>query len=253
MKVLSYNVNGIRAAVKKGLLSWLEAVDADVVCLQEIKSDTVQFPVDGFKALGYYTYLFPAQKSGYSGVAICTKTRGECRYGWGDDRFDKEGRYIRWCDEKVQIVNVYQPSGASSAERQLYKLAWLEAFKPQIEADLDRHERTIICGDMNICHQSRDIHNPNRYREKPGFTEAERKWMDAVLAMGFTDAFRMFSDGGDQYTWWSYMTRARERNVGWRIDYMLTSEAIRQEIKRCIHLYAAKHSDHCPVLLETRV
>lgn len=242
-------MNGIRAALKKGMADWLKVVDADVVCLQEVRATTDQFDESIFTDMGYHCSWHNAEKKGYSGVGILSKSKPtSVRPGIGDDRFDIEGRLLTADIDGATFVNAYHPSGASHPARQMLKLEWLAVFRDYAEKVL--HRPAVLSGDYNICHQDIDIHNPMANRNTPGFTPVERKWFGDLLDLGLTDAFRFKNPQPEEYTWFSYMNRARERNLGWRIDYHLTSKPVTEKIERCVILKEARHSDHCPILLE---
>ncbi len=251
MKILSYNINGIRAAIKKDFIPWLKAVNADIVCLQEIKATDEQVDLSVFKKIGYSSIIWnAAEKKGYSGTAILSK-QPPVQYHTRFNRpvIDTEGRLIIAHYPELTVVNAYFPSGASKYERQQIKLRFLSDYK-KIILPL-KEQKTLLCGDFNICRQAIDIHDPIRLNGVPGFTPEERNWMNELITREqFSDAFRMFNSLPHQYTWWSYMAKARERNAGWRIDYHLVSHSLTPEITDCKHLTHAKHSDHCPVLLK---
>ena len=251
MKIISYNVNGIRSVLNKGFLPWLKSVDADAICLQEIKAREDQFDTDAFRELGYHLYLHPAERKGYSGVAILSKEAPKkVEYGIGLRKYDEEGRLLR-CDFKgFSVMSVYMPSGASKAERQAFKLQWLEDFREHVIKLKKVLPKLVICGDFNLCHKPIDIHNPLGLDGYPGFTEEERQWMSDFLDLGFSDLFREFNPHPHQYSWWSYRSGARRKNLGWRIDYILSSHILGSGLKRAAHLNEAMHSDHCPVMVE---
>lgn len=251
MKIISYNVNGIRAAIKKDFLHWLKATDADVVCLQEIKATPDQLNIFDFTELGYESFWYPAQKKGYSGVAILSKKAPKhVEYGCGIEDYDQEGRVIRADFEGVSILNVYMPSGASGDERQAFKFRWLADFKVYVNQLKQTFEDLVICGDYNICHTEMDIHNPKANAKSSGFLPEERNWMTEFFDSGFIDTFRYFNPEPHNYTWWSYRANARVKNLGWRIDYLSASRNMENRLMRAAILSEAKHSDHCPVLLE---
>lgn len=251
LKIITYNVNGIRAAIRKGLIHWMKSVDADIVCLQEIKANIDQFDISLFEELGYYCYLNSAQKKGYSGVAIFTKTKPiNIVYGLGNKKFDIEGRLLRIDYKNYSILTAYHPSG-SNVKRLEYKFEWMHVFYNYIQ-DINI-KNLIINGDFNICHKAIDIHNPIANKNTSGFLPHERKWFDELLQLGFVDAFREVNKEPHQYTWWSYMAKARDRNLGWRLDYHLVSSKIKQNINRVLILNKAFHSDHCPLLLEISI
>jgi exodeoxyribonuclease III len=252
MKVVTYNVNGIRAAVSKGLADWLKSVDADIVCFQELKADFSVIPIELFEALGYtYHHWFPAQKKGYSGVGIISKQKPDhVEIGMGNKKYDDEGRTIRLDIGDVSFMSVYMPSGSSGDERQGFKYEWLSDFYTYIEVLKKEKRKLIISGDYNICHKAIDIHNPKSNANTSGFLPREREWFDQFMALGFVDAFRHFNTEPHNYTWWSYRAGSRGKNLGWRIDYHLITEEAAGLLKRCVILNEAMHSDHCPILLE---
>lgn len=251
MKIITYNVNGLRAAIKKGFLDWLSAVNADVVCLQEIKVTPDQIDLEPIKKLGYETFWHPATKKGYSGVAIFSKVhpKNVC-IGCGIDKYDFEGRIIRADFADFSLMNVYMPSGSSGDERQAFKIVWLKDFFEYISKIKQEHKSLIVCGDFNICHKAIDIHNPKSNANSSGFLPEERDWMSKFFENGFVDAFRKFNQEPHNYTWWSYRAGARPKNLGWRIDYHTVSQEMEARLKRAVILSEACHSDHCPVLLE---
>jgi exodeoxyribonuclease III len=252
MKVVTYNVNGIRAAVSKGLIDWLKSVDADIVCFQELKADFSVIPIGLFEALGYtYHHWFPAQKKGYSGVGIISKQKPDhVEIGMGNKKYDDEGRTIRLDIGGVSFMSVYMPSGSSGEERQVFKYEWLADFYEYIKVLKQQKKKLIISGDYNICHKAIDIHNPKSNANTSGFLPEERAWFDKFMALGFVDTFRHFNQEPHHYTWWSYRAGSRGKNLGWRIDYHLATEDAADLLKRCVILNEAMHSDHCPILLE---
>ena len=250
MKLLSYNVNGIRAALSKGFASWLKATEADVICIQEIKALESQIDTTVFDELGYHHYWFSAQKKGYSGVAILSKMKPtNIVYGSGIEHMDFEGRILRIDFDAVSIMSLYLPSGTNTA-RLDYKFQFMDEFQAYINQLKVSHPNLIICGDYNICHQSIDIHDPIRNKNTSGFLPEERAWLDQFMKSGFIDSFRLLNPEPHQYSWWSYRANARANNKGWRIDYALVSTPLKAQIERSFILPEAKHSDHCPVGLE---
>ncbi len=250
-KIISYNVNGIRAAIRKGLLEWLQAAGADIVCLQETKAQPDQIPVFDLEALGYKSYWYSAEKKGYSGVAILSRQEPDhVEYGMGMDVYDREGRFIRADFGDISVVSVYHPSGSSGDERQAFKMEWLSDFQQYVDALKKQRPGLIISGDYNICHRPIDIHDPIRNATSSGFLPEEREWMSGFIDSGFIDTFRYFNDQPHQYTWWSYRANARAKNLGWRIDYHMASKPLESILNRAVILPDAHHSDHCPVLLE---
>ncbi|SFC52336.1 exodeoxyribonuclease-3 [Flexibacter flexilis DSM 6793] len=251
MKLVTYNVNGIRAAITKGFWDWLAAVSPDIICLQEIKATPEQFDTNVLAEMGYEAYFFPAEKKGYSGVAIFTKIPAKnVEYGCGMARYDAEGRVLRVDFEDFSVMSVYMPSGSSGEERQQFKFEWLNDFLPYAQQLAQQYPNLIISGDYNICHKAIDIHNPKSNANSSGFLPEERAWFDAFLEKGFVDTFRVFNQEPHHYTWWSYRAGARAKNLGWRIDYNIATVAMTDRLKRSVILPEAKHSDHCPVLLE---
>ncbi|MGE0566563.1 MAG: exodeoxyribonuclease III [Bacteroidia bacterium] len=251
MRIITYNVNGIRAAISKGFLEWLENVNPDIVCLQEVKATPDQFGTFDFEALGYHHYWYPAQKKGYSGVAILSKEKpNHVEYGCGKELYDAEGRVIRADYADFSVMSVYHPSGSSGDERQAFKMEWLDFFNDYAHSLLKKHKNLVLSGDYNICHRPIDIHNPISNAKSSGFLPEEREWMEKFINSGFVDTFRHFNQEPHQYTWWSYRAGARKKNLGWRIDYHMVNESMREKLSRAVILPEAVHSDHCPVLVE---
>ena len=250
MKILSYNINGIRAALNKGFAEWLRAADPDVVCLQETKALEDQVNTDLFDQMGYQHFWHSAQKKGYSGVAILTKTNPlNVKKGTGIEHMDFEGRVIRADYENVSVISLYLPSG-TNLDRLEHKFKFMDDFQEYIDVLKKNHPRLVICGDYNICHRAIDIHDPVRNKNVSGFLPEERQWIDTFMNNGFVDSFRYLNPEPHQYSWWSYRANARKNNKGWRIDYNLVSENLKNNIKRAYLLPDAKHSDHCPVGVE---
>ena len=252
MKIITYNVNGIRAALSKNWLDWLKATQADVVCLQEIKASPDQLvDLHLLEELGYQHYWYPAEKKGYSGTAIFTKiTPKHVEYGCGLPDYDREGRVIRADFEHCSVLSTYFPSGSSGDDRQAFKYQFLSDFQLYINDLKNTLPNLVICGDYNICHKPIDIHNPKSNANSSGFLPEEREWMENFIQSGFVDSFRHFNEEPHHYTWWSYRAGARSKNLGWRIDYTLVSQSLKLNLKRAAILPDAKHSDHCPVLVE---
>jgi len=252
MKIITYNVNGIRSAFSKNWLGWLQATDADVICLQEIKASPDQL-VDLLllEQMGYQHYWNPAEKKGYSGTAIFTKqTPTHIEYGCGMEDYDREGRIIRVDFEECSVMSAYFPSGSSGEERQEFKFRFLDDFQAYIDKLIVDYPKLVIAGDYNICHRPIDIHNPKSNANSSGFLPAEREWMENFINGGFIDSFRHFSSEPHQYTWWSFRANARNKNLGWRIDYNMVSKELGTHLNRAAILPEARHSDHCPVMLE---
>ncbi len=251
MKIITYNLNGIRAAMSKGLIDWIRQVSPDVLCVQEIKANPDQVGVFEFEELGYHHYWYPAQKKGYSGVAIFTKQKPKhIEYGCGIKEYDDEGRILRIDFEEFSVMSVYHPSGSSGDLRQAFKMEWLGAFLNYINQLKATYPKLVICGDFNICHKAIDIHNPKSNANTSGFLPEEREWMEQFINSGFVDSFRYFNLEPHQYSWWSYRAGSRAKNLGWRIDYNFVTDNLKNRISRSVILPSAIHSDHCPVLLE---
>lgn len=252
MKIISYNVNGIRSALSKNWLGWLKAADPDIVCLQEIKATPDQLmDLLLLEQMGYEHYWNPAEKKGYSGTAIFTKhSPKHVEYGCGIEEYDREGRVIRAYFENFSVISSYFPSGSSGEERQIFKYRFLEDFQEYADKLKIDHPKLVISGDYNICHRPIDIHNPKSNANSSGFLPAEREWMENFINTGFVDTFRHLNTEPHNYTWWSYRANARVKNLGWRIDYNMVTQELRENIKRSAILPEARHSDHCPILLE---
>jgi exodeoxyribonuclease-3 len=251
MKIVTYNVNGIRSAIGKGFLEWLAKIDADVVCLQEVKALPEQIPLMDFEMLGFKTFWFPAQKKGYSGVAILSKQKPDhVFYGMNHAPSDFEGRFLRLDFGELTVASVYVPSGSSGEERQSFKMLWLNDFYDFVKDLKKERPNLIISGDYNICHKPIDIHDPIRNATNSGFLPEERAWLSKFIDLGFIDAFRHLNKNPHNYTWWSYRANARNNNKGWRIDYQMVSENIRDTILMADIKPEAHHSDHCPVIIE---
>ena len=249
--IITYNVNGIRSALRKNIKIWIKTVNADIICLQEIKANVDQFDVSHFKNLGYHCYWHSAEKKGYSGVAILTRQKPiNVEYGCGINEIDAEGRVIRVDFKEFSVMSLYFPSGSSGYIRQSFKMDFLKKFNKYINAAKTNFPSLVLSGDFNICHKEIDIHNPISNKNSSGFLPEERQWMTDFLSSGFIDSFRINNQTPHNYTWWSYRANARVKNLGWRIDYHLISENLLEKFKRCEILTNAKHSDHCPVLLE---
>ena len=249
--ILTYNVNGIRAALRKDFLSWIRYVDADIICLQEIKANPDQFDESVFINMGYECFWHSAKKKGYSGVGILSRNNPlHVEYGCGIQNIDDEGRVIRLDFENYSIMSLYFPSGSSGDHRQKFKMYFLSEFQDYITRIREQKPNLILSGDYNICHKEIDIHNPIRNKNSSGFLPEEREWVTDFLANGFIDAFRYINESPDHYTWWSYRANARAKNLGWRIDYHMISEELVPRLRSCRILSEAQHSDHCPVLLD---
>ena len=245
MKLLSWNVNGLRACMGKGFIDFFTAADADAVCLQETKLQAGQIELD---LPGYEQYWNYAEKKGYSGTAIYTRIPPiSVRYGMGIPEHDTEGRVIALELERFWLVTVYTPNSQDGLKRLDYRMQWEDAFRAYL-TELDRLKPVVVCGDMNVAHEEIDLKNPDTNHQSAGFSDAERGKMTELLAAGFTDSFRyLYPDKTEAYSWWSYRTAARKRNAGWRIDYFLTSDRLREQIDDAFILANVEGSDHCPV------
>lgn len=251
MQLITYNVNGIRAALKKDFILWLKATNADVVCLQEIKANREQFDESVFTDLGYHCFWHSAEKKGYSGVAILSKIKPKhVEYGCDIAEIDFEGRIVRADFDRVSVMSAYFPSGSSGDIRQEFKMKFLTQFQNYINILKKEFSKLIISGDYNICHKAIDIHNPQRNKNTSGFLPEEREWMTNFIGSGFVDSFRHLNPNPDNYSWWSYRANARAKNLGWRIDYNMISESLLTHLSRSAILSQVHHSDHCPVLVE---
>ena len=250
-KFISYNVNGIRAALKKDWMSWLTNENPDVVCLQETKASADQLELETFEKAGYHTYWYSAQKKGYSGVAIFSKKEPDhVEYGCGIEKYDNEGRILRADFGDFSVLSCYFPSGSSGDERQAFKMEYLADFMVYIEALKKTRPNLLISGDVNICHEAIDIHNPVSNKKSSGFLPEEREWVTKFLAHGFVDTFRDLNKEPHNYTWWTYRFGARGKNLGWRIDYHFITKSLHANLKKAEILSEAVHSDHCPIMVE---
>jgi len=251
MKIISYNLNGIRAAMKKGLLEWLHKEDPDIFCVQETKAHSDQVELSHFRDLGYKIFWRQAEKKGYSGVTIFSKVEPEdVVYGCEIGNNDSEGRVIMADYKDFSLINVYVPSGTSGEERQAFKMVWVEAFQNYISELRKGRPNLVICGDINIAHHPIDIHDPVGNKKSSGFLPEEREWLTRFLDDGFFDVFRYLNDQPHNYTWWTYRHNARSNNKGWRIDYFFASESMKERITHASILPGAVHSDHCPISID---
>ena len=252
MKIISYNVNGIRAAMRKGFIEWLKRANPDVICIQETKATKDQVDVEQIEQAGYHHYWFSADKKGYSGVAIFSKVKpNHVEYGTGISHMDFEGRNIRLDFDKVSVMSLYLPSG-SNVSRIEYKYKFMDDFLEYVNQLKKDIPNLVICGDYNICHEAIDIHDPVRNKKVSGFLPEERDWMGRFIGSGFIDSFRYFTKDPHHYTWWSYRANSRANNKGWRIDYNMVSQPLQENLNRAVILAEAKHSDHCPLLVELK-
>lgn len=255
MRIISYNVNGIRAAMTKGLVDWLKTDPADIICIQETKALRDNVDYARFSELNYDDYWFSAQKKGYSGVAVFTKIKPDnVVYGNGHAVSDDEGRVIQLDFGDIRLINAYFPSGTTGDERQRYKYKWLDEMYLYVNELKRSHPKLILCGDYNIAHKEIDIHDPKGNKKSSGFLPEERAWMDKLYESGWVDSFREFHPEPHRYSWWTQrFPSVRAQNKGWRIDYINVTEALRSQLVNAEIYPDIKHSDHCPVYLELKV
>jgi exodeoxyribonuclease-3 len=250
--MLCWNVNGIRAAYKKGFLKWMTTESPDIMCVQETKAAEEQLPEDLRNVPGYHSYFAsPKEKGGYSGVALYTKTKpDQVRFGMGIDRFDDEGRIIVANYPGFVLYNIYFPNGKASSERLRYKMDFYETFLDIVTERSRQGDDIVVCGDVNTAHKEIDLARPKENQRISGFLPEEREWMDRFVAAGFIDTYRVFDQSPERYTWWDMKTKARERNVGWRIDYFYVSKGLLPQLRSAFILESVQGSDHCPVGIE---
>ncbi|MFL2607960.1 MAG: exodeoxyribonuclease III [Flavobacteriaceae bacterium] len=251
MKIISYNVNGIRAAMKKGFIDWLIFEQPDVICVQEIKALQEQIDIEALEKIGYkYNYWYSAQKKGYSGVGIISKQKPNgVLYGTGIPEMDFEGRNLRIDFDQFSVMSLYLPSG-TNLDRLEFKLSYMDKFYDYVFNLKKTNPNLIIAGDFNICHKAIDIHDPIRNKNISGFLPVERNWLGKFIELGFLDSFRIFDKSPNKYSWWTYRANARANNKGWRIDYIMVSKSLENKMKNASILSEVFHSDHCPILIE---
>lgn len=238
--------------MRKGFIEWLKRANPDVICIQETKATKDQVEVEQIEQAGYHHYWFSADKKGYSGVAIFSKVKpNHVEYGTGISHMDFEGRNIRLDFDKVSVMSLYLPSG-SNVSRIEYKYKFMDDFLEYVNQLKKDIPNLVICGDYNICHEAIDIHDPVRNKKVSGFLPEERDWMGRFIGSGFIDSFRYFTKDPHHYTWWSYRANSRANNKGWRIDYNMVSQPLQENLNRAVILAEAKHSDHCPLLVELK-
>ena len=255
MRIISYNVNGIRAAIKKGFLDWLKSDPADVICLQEVKAHKEDIDIQSIKEAGYESAWFCAQKKGYSGVGILSKVKPDnIIEGCNIEQSDFEGRVLQADFKDVTVISVYFPSGTSGDTRQSYKYVWLDEFFEYLSDVRKKRKKLIVCGDYNIAHKAIDIHNPVANKKTTGFLPEERGWMDKLMQNGFADSFRHLNKEPHQYSWWNVLRAStRLENKGWRIDYISVTDNLVDKITAVNIFPDVKHSDHCPVFTELNI
>ncbi len=251
MKIASYNVNGIRAALNKSLDEWMQETELDILCLQETKARQEQVDTGFLEDMGYHQFWHSAEKKGYSGVATFTKREpDQVVMGCGMEKYDAEGRILRTDFGDWSLLNCYFPSGTSGEVRQGFKYEFLDDFFDWIEELRKERPQLVIVGDYNIAHTEIDIHDPVRNKKSSGFLPEERAWLSKWFDNGFTDAFRYLNPEKVEYSWWSYRAQARSKNKGWRIDYQSVTDNLKDKLKAAYHMGEAVHSDHCPVFVE---
>src|SRR6201991_1726626 len=252
LRIVSYNVNGIRAAMNKGLIEWLKTDPADIICVQETKAHKDNVAHALFTELGFHDYWFSAKKKGYSGVAVFSKIKADhVEDGTGHGMSDDEGRVIQLDFGDLRLINAYFPSGTTGGERQTYKYQWLDEFHTYLEELKKTHPRIVLCGDYNIAHKEIDIHDPKGNKNSSGFLPEERAWMDKLIDSGWVDGFRHFHPEPHRYSWWSQrFPTVREQNKGWRIDYISVTEPLRERLLDAEIYPDVKQSDHCPLYVK---
>ncbi len=251
MKIISWNVNGLRAVLKKNFLEYLQQADPDILCIQETKLQEEQIPKEIHELDGYFKYWNFAEKKGYSGVAVFTKEKPiSVEYSIGDELYDKEGRLLLLEFKDFSLINCYFPNGQMSDERLQYKLNFYDRMFDLMQKIRESGKNLIICGDFNTAHKEIDLANPKQNENTSGFLPIERSWLDKIVKAGWVDTFRFFNQEADQYSWWTYRFGARERNVGWRIDYFFTNEENIKNIKNAFIKQEITGSDHCPIGVE---
>ncbi len=249
--ILSWNVNGIRAVFKKNFLNWLNNQQLDILCLQETKAQEDQIPEELKNKAGYELFVNSAERKGYSGVAtLCNIKPRQIIKGMGDERFDSEGRLLELDFGSVSLFNIYFPNGKGSPQRLSYKMDFYDTFLDRADKLKQQGKGLIICGDVNTAHQEIDLAHPRENVKTSGFLPEERAWIDKFISHGYVDTFRMFVTEGGHYSWWDVRTRARERNIGWRIDYFFVSDNLVDQVKAAFILPEVMGSDHCPVGIE---
>ncbi|WP_041936021.1 exodeoxyribonuclease III [Blattabacterium sp. (Nauphoeta cinerea)] len=251
MKIISYNINGIRSGIRKGLSDWIETNQPYILCLQEIKAFPEQIDTNLFDHLGYNHYWFPSKRKGYSGVGLlCKEEPIHVEYGIGLDSIDEEGRVLRVDFKNLSVISLYVPSGNDMMKRLNFKFFFMKNFLLHIKKIKNKLNDMIICGDYNICHHEIDIYDPIRNQNISGFLPKEREWMTDFINLGFTDSFRNFVQDPHHYSWWSYRSNARKSNKGWRIDYAMVSNSLKEKMRNAYLMPEVQYSDHCPVVLE---
>ncbi len=254
IKLISWNVNGIRAVQRKGALEWFKEMRPEILCIQETKAQKEQLDDELVNIDGYTAYFCSAERKGYSGVAIYTSLLPiKVNYGLGNKTFDGEGRVIEAQYDKFTLFNVYFPNGKASKERLKYKIGFYDAFLKAIESRVKKGLNVVVCGDVNTAHKEIDLARPKENEKVSGFLPEERAWIDKMIERGYLDTFRMFNDKPEQYTWWDMKTRARDRNIGWRIDYFFVNKALGKSVADAFILPEIEGSDHCPIGIDLKI
>lgn len=254
LKIISYNVNGIRAAMAKGWLDWLKQEDPDIICLQETKIQNGQIDTGVFGQMGYHHFWHFAEKKGYSGVAFLSKIKPDhVSFGINNEKYDVEGRLVRADIKDITFLATYFPSGTTGDVRQKFKMEWLEDFLAYANRLRETRPKLVISGDLNICHKPIDINFPEKHEDVSGFLPEERAWFDRFIDSGYVDTFRHFNKNPNQYSWWSYRAGARPKNLGWRIDYHIVTSSLKSSLVSASILSNVVHSDHCPVVVQMDV
>jgi len=250
-RIFSWNVNGLRAAARKGLLEWMKEASPDIACFQEVRAEPAQLEPGVRVVPGYHSDFFSAKRKGYSGVATYSRPEAsKVESGLGVPEYDQEGRVLKHTFPEFTLYNVYFPNGTSGPERLDYKLRFYGDFLKTLRRRGRREPNVVVCGDVNTAHREIDLARPKENRDVSGFLPEERAWIDRLLGAGFADTFRLFEKGPGHYTWWDVLTRSRERNVGWRLDYFFVSEALKPHVRSARIHPGVMGSDHCPVELE---
>ena len=253
-RIISYNLNGIRSAINKGILDWIEETVPDIICIQETKAQPEQVDTGEFHKLGYKDYWHSAEKKGYSGVLIFTREEPDhVEIGMGNPAYDSEGRVIRADYGDLSVLDVYIPSGTTGDIRQEIKMKFLDDFLNYLTELRKSRPMLLVCGDFNIAHNEIDIHNPVGNKKSSGFLPEERAWLDTFLASGFVDSFRHQNPETVKYSWWSFRSNAREKNIGWRLDYHMLTRELSARLRGAGIINEAKHSDHCPVWVDIEI
>lgn len=250
--IITWNVNGIRAAERKGLFKWMKEENPDILCIQETKAQPEVLTTKFIEPEGYYSYFASAERKGYSGVVTYTKTEPLSVKTMGIEEFDSEGRYLETEFEHFTLINAYFPNSQTEGKRIDYKLAFCDAMLERMKTLREEGKHVVLCGDYNIAHKEIDLKNPKSNTKNPGFLPEERNWMDVFVAEDFVDIFREYDQEPDNYTWWSYRFNARERNIGWRIDYFASNREFLTKIENCAIMPEIMGSDHCPVKLNLK-